>query len=134
MVQEVALRLWKLHRAGKQIEDPENYAMTALANLSRSRWRDQKPTTELQEDHLSHPSEAPGHLLCREVIAAIQRLPEDQAALMELVLMGEYSPQTLAHQLKIPVGTVNSRLARARAQLRQELDIDPECGILSLLD
>ncbi|WP_164726780.1 RNA polymerase sigma factor [Shimia sediminis] len=134
MVQDVMLRLWVRHVAGETPNDLENYAMTALANLSRSRWRDHKPTKELEEDHLSCPADAPGVLAYQDVTAAIRRLPQDQAEVMTLVILGETSPQTIAQRLKLPVGTVNSRLARARARLRKDIGLDQKDAVASLLD
>lgn len=54
----------------------------------------------------------------------IHELPEEQRAVMLLVAVEEYSYREAAEILKIPLGTVMSRLARARAKLITMLD-DP---------
>lgn len=57
----------------------------------------------------------------REVAEAMEKLSEDQQALVILVLVEGYSYQEAAEQLGIPIGTVMSRLARARKALMQSL-------------
>jgi RNA polymerase sigma-70 factor (ECF subfamily) len=51
------------------------------------------------------------------VRAAIDRLPEDQRSVLVLVCIEELSYRETADILDIPMGTVMSRLARARAAL-----------------
>jgi RNA polymerase sigma-70 factor, ECF subfamily len=55
------------------------------------------------------------------VASAIQRLPEDQRLLLMLVCVEEHSYREAAAIIGIPVGTVMSRLARARLRLGQLL-------------
>jgi RNA polymerase sigma-70 factor (ECF subfamily) len=52
---------------------------------------------------------------------ALDRLDEDQRAVLLLVTLGELSYQECAEALGIPIGTVMSRLFRARKQLQDEL-------------
>ena len=56
-------------------------------------------------------------VLLARVRAAISALPEDQRAVMALVGIEGYSYKEAAEILKTPVGTVMSRLSRARARL-----------------
>lgn len=55
------------------------------------------------------------------VLAAIARLPADQRAVMALVSVEAYSYREAADTLDIPIGTVMSRLARARVRLNELL-------------
>jgi RNA polymerase sigma-70 factor, ECF subfamily len=57
-----------------------------------------------------------------EVQAAIDRLPEEQRATILLVGLEGLDYEEAAGILGIPLGTVRSRLSRARAQLRQWID------------
>ena len=52
---------------------------------------------------------------------AVERLPEEFRVPMVLFALGEMSYQEIADALEIPIGTVMSRLHRARARLREEL-------------
>ena len=53
-----------------------------------------------------------------EILAALTQLPPDSRAVLLLVTVEEFTYAATAQILDIPVGTVMSRLARARAQLR----------------
>jgi RNA polymerase sigma-70 factor, ECF subfamily len=52
---------------------------------------------------------------------ALDRLPEEQRMVFLLVTLGDLSYQETAEMLSIPIGTVMSRLFRARKQLQTEL-------------
>lgn len=58
------------------------------------------------------------HVLVRETLAAVGRLPPDLREVLVLVTVETFSYAETAKILGIPLGTVMSRLARARAQLR----------------
>lgn len=52
---------------------------------------------------------------------ALERLPADRRDILVLVCVQGLSYEEVAQKLDIPVGTVRSRLSRARSQLQQEL-------------
>jgi RNA polymerase sigma factor (sigma-70 family) len=60
-----------------------------------------------QEDALRHD----------EILAAVGQLPDDQRSVLLLVSIEDVSYAEAARILDIPIGTVMSRLARARARL-----------------
>lgn len=124
MAQEAALRLWQVLTHRHSIDAPERYAMIMLQNLARQRWRSSRPTEELTDEMAQAEPLAPARIACAELRAAIERLPDDQAALMRLVMTGETSPQVLAERVGVPTGTVMSRLGRARARLREEMGLE----------
>ncbi|SFM24776.1 RNA polymerase sigma factor [Shimia aestuarii] len=122
LVQETMLRLCAHLSEDRDIRDLEAYAMTTLRNLTRSRWRRQVETEEL-EDHMSiTETDASDLLAIKETLAAIDALSENHASLLRLVRDGIESPQEIAMLTGLPLGTVNSRLARARARLRDLTD------------
>ena len=57
-----------------------------------------------------------------EVRLALQRLPEEQRAALLLVTVDGLSYKEAAEVAQVPVGTIMSRLARARAALQTHLD------------
>ena len=124
LAQEVALKLWQVLNGPGGIDQPDRYAMIMLHNLARQRWRGRRETEQLADDMAQTPPAAPARLACAEARAAIARLPEAQVEVMKHLLAGELSPQTIAKQTGVPLGTVMSRLARARARLRKDLHMD----------
>ena len=52
---------------------------------------------------------------------AIQRLPEDQRVVLALISIDGLSYKDAAEVLEVPLGTVMSRIARARRSLQRQL-------------
>ena len=82
----------------------------------------------LPEGHLETPSVADGPLDAvlesesrRLLAAALERLPAEQRAVFVLRAVEELSYREIAEALDISIGTVMSRLFRAREKLRQAL-------------
>mgnify|MGYP002622687032 CR=1 FL=1 len=73
------------------------------------------------EQVLEGEADAEGKLALREAEAALAGLPEEQRAVLLLVAVEGYSYRDAAELLDTPIGTVMSRLARARAALAKEL-------------
>jgi RNA polymerase sigma-70 factor, ECF subfamily len=53
-------------------------------------------------------------MLCRQVVDAVEALPEAQRVVMILVAVEGFSYREAAQILEVPIGTVMSRLSRAR--------------------
>ena len=66
----------------------------------------------------------------RDIETALKRLPVEQREVLLLVALEHLSYQETANALGIPIGTVMSRLARARERLRMMLA--GEAGTASL--
>ncbi|WP_299042321.1 sigma-70 family RNA polymerase sigma factor [uncultured Tateyamaria sp.] len=123
LVQDTLLSLCQRLRDGTEIEDLPAYAMRTLSNRARRGWRMQA-MDELEEGHALTEPDALLRLDCADTLAAIEKLPKAQRQLMDLVVAGETSPRSLANATGLPLGTVMSRLARARAKLRIALSED----------
>lgn len=52
---------------------------------------------------------------------ALETLPKEARAVLMLVVVEGYAYQEVAEMLEIPVGTVMSRLSRARQALREKM-------------
>lgn len=117
LVQDTLLKLCQRLHDGSQINDLNAQAMRDLSKQARQR---KKPdiTDKLKDDHALTEPDAPLRLDCVDALAAISDLPKPQRQLMELVVAGETSPRGLSDATGLPLGTVMSRLARARAKLR----------------
>ncbi|SLM63273.1 MULTISPECIES: RNA polymerase sigma factor [Dickeya] len=55
-------------------------------------------------------------------LSASKHLPEETRKMLMMLLDTDVSYQEIAEQLNIPIGTVRSRLSRARGYLRQAVD------------
>ncbi|AEI78691.1 DNA-directed RNA polymerase sigma-24 subunit RpoE [Cupriavidus necator N-1] len=69
---------------------------------------------------VSAPADDPG--LRRDLVQALAQLPEAQRAVLLLVSLEQLTYAEAARVLDVPQGTVMSRLARAREQMRRLLD------------
>jgi RNA polymerase sigma-70 factor (ECF subfamily) len=80
----------------------------------------------LAEGHLGNAADGPADRLeraerCQQVRYAISQLADDHRAVLVLREMDGCCYETIAEVLDLPVGTVRSRLHRARMQLREQL-------------
>ena len=101
-------------------------------NVAISRRRRHKPTVSVEQsrehsgDEPIDPHEAPHVRLeqserVAQVQAALATLSEDHRAILVLREMEGFAYETISELLDLPVGTVRSRLHRARLQLREQL-------------
>jgi RNA polymerase sigma-70 factor (ECF subfamily) len=69
------------------------------------------------------PVRAPqqAHVELQEVLRELSRLPAEQREVLVLAAVEEMRYEEIAEVLSIPVGTVMSRLSRARAKLRRSM-------------
>lgn len=133
LCQEVLLKLWARLQAGHEVEDLRAYAMAALRNQYRQQLREAVPAAELNEVDEPVAPIVFATLAVHDLEAAIADLPQPQARLIRLVAEGETSPIKLAEIIGCPVGTVMSRLARARAKLRAEVGLGENSPTADLL-
>lgn len=63
-------------------------------------------------------------MLLAKAAAAIDRLPEDQRELLLLICVEDVSYREAAEILEIPLGTVMSRLARARKRVAEDVGVE----------
>lgn len=98
-----------------------------LLNHRRSEQRLLETVVRLSAERdraLSHSDREP-LMLDGQLAAALAGLDDDQRDVLLLVAWAELSYGEVAEALAIPVGTVRSRLSRARAHLRAELGVQP---------
>jgi RNA polymerase sigma-70 factor, ECF subfamily len=96
-----------------------HYAMT----VKRRAWRD----VEMGEGQAGRvPTEATAEIKIQfsEALWAITKIPASMAAAFELVVMQGYAYEEVAAQLRIPVGTVKSKVSRARKIVCDALKLD----------
>jgi RNA polymerase sigma-70 factor, ECF subfamily len=89
-----------------------------ISQRRRSRRQLVKPGQEQTVD-VSHEPGQETTVLFREVVREFYNLPEEQRQVVLLVSVEDLSYVEAARVLGIPIGTVMSRLSRARQRLRQ---------------
>jgi len=124
---EHALSHWP-PRPGRQPEPAElrPWLFTILRNLYISSYRTRKRRgvdVPIDDDApLAHPADQEQGLIARDALSALGLLPEEQASLLLLIGVEDLSYDGAARVLGIPLGTVMSRLSRARQRLRALMD------------
>lgn len=76
---------------------------------------------DLVFDNSVYSAPVPEHLTDQEVLAALNKLPEHYRSVILLADVHEFDYKEVAVILDIPIGTVMSRLSRARGQLKKSL-------------
>ena len=128
LVQETALKAW---RAQAQFQTGTNikawlYCILRNEHISTLR-RNKKqmvPLTDVFEEHLARKGEQEDHVLTRELLTAMDQLPAVQREVMMLNCVSGLSYDEIAATLNCSMGTVKSRLWRARAHMQRYL-LDP---------
>jgi RNA polymerase sigma factor (sigma-70 family) len=113
---------WQLWLAGT---DLRAWLFTLMHNLYLNQRRTVQPTAmAMQIDDIQSELPAPegDKDSALDLSRCLQRLPEDQRAVLLLVSLEDMSYSEAAKVLGIPIGTVMSRLSRARARLRELME------------
>jgi len=114
-----ALRSEHLFHGG----DVRAWLFTILTNLNRNRLRSlaRRPSTAQLEDDDAADFAGP-EAGSRDIERALALLVDDQRQALLLVTLEGLSYREVAEVQGVPIGTVMSRLARARAQVKAYLD------------
>jgi len=76
---------------------------------------------EMLESALTAPEPVASDLQDEQILSALDSLPADYRSAVVLVDVEEFGYKEAAQILGVPIGTVMSRLSRARQRLRQQL-------------
>jgi RNA polymerase sigma-70 factor (ECF subfamily) len=114
-----ALRSEHLFHGG----DVRSWLYTILTNLNRNRLRSlaRRPVIAAIDEN-DAPDMAGPEAGGRDIERALASLVEDQRTALLLVVLEGLTYREVAEIQAVPVGTVMSRLARARAQIKAYLD------------
>jgi RNA polymerase sigma-70 factor, ECF subfamily len=134
LVQETCLRALRAMGRLRPDSNVKSWLFTILRNIWLNQLRQRKPVLDVSDldsndyglDRASGPSKDPHEAYVsdverEQVRRAIEQLPVE---FREVILLREYeelSYEEIAAMLQCPVGTVMSRLARARSKLRDLL-------------
>ena len=120
LVQDTLERAWAKLHLYRRGTDLRAWLFTVMHNVHVNRVRATRVNDPLEDEmpELAQRGTQPDALLVRDLDRAIARLPADQRAVLLLVTLEEMSYEEVARTLGIPIGTVMSRLSRAREKLR----------------
>ncbi len=122
---ERAVRSWHQRRANG---DARTWMFTILHNLAVNRMRQNArrgrdvPLADADDAALSRPPSQEEGIRQTELLQALNTLPDDERSVLLLVSVEDLSYAEAAQVLDIPIGTVMSRLSRAREKLLRTLE------------
>ncbi len=108
-------RPWLLGIATNLLMNERRAEQRSLELVGRIQAQPVAPVAGLADDELDH-----------EVAAALAELGPEQRDVLLLFAWGELSYEEIAVALAIPVGTVRSRMSRARGYLRRRLEMSAQ--------
>lgn len=125
LAQEASLKAMRHAHTLKQDAAMKSWLFSIMHNCWCDLCRQRRDFNEIQEHHLVQEETAEEDVyrrqITRKVHAAIEKLKPDQREIVSLIDLASFSYQEVADIMDIPLGTVMSRLSRARAQLREHL-------------
>ena len=132
MAQDALLHVWARLEQGHDIRNLRPYLMTTLRHV-----RHASPQAEQELTEVNMPSSQPQgwpRVVVREVAEAIERLPDDQRELLHAMVYRGHSYRELSDQFDLPLGTVMSRISRARETLRRQFGLHKQHAVDELMD
>ncbi|WP_340522356.1 RNA polymerase sigma factor [Cupriavidus necator] len=136
LVQDTLERAWTKLASWRPGTDMRAWLFGIMHNLHIDQRRKPMLATTTMEDEamvVSTDATQTGPLELRDLAAALQRLPAEQRELLVLIALEDMSYEELARTLDIPLGTVMSRLSRARARLRAIMEGRDRPNILKVV-
>ncbi|UTY59694.1 RNA polymerase sigma factor [Massilia sp. erpn] len=129
LAQETLLEAMRCRDKFQYQSRPETWLFGIALNLIRNHYRrnrvrdifDDIEVCELVDEAGRGPADlVESHQIMQRVSDVLARLSDDTRAVVHLVFDEQLSYAEAAHELAIPIGTVRSRISRARAQLKLE--------------
>jgi RNA polymerase sigma-70 factor (ECF subfamily) len=125
VVQDAFRSAWKSRQNFQEGRGDRAWLASILRRRVIDRWRKNPPPSTVASDSaldVSTSDEVPlAGEYTDEMQNALARLPPELRETLLLVVVGELTHQEVSHMLEIPLGTVLSRVSRARNRLREYL-------------
>lgn len=126
LVQDTLERAWNRYSLWQKRGEVRAWMFGIMHNLFVDRMRSERnrPEEAVGDDFPDVPQRATqfDRLELRDLDRLLQRLPPDLREILLLIGVEGLSYRDAADVLAVPIGTVMSRLSRARERLRMELD------------
>lgn len=121
LVQDTVERGWDKLATWQRGSDMRAWLFSIMHNVHVDQLRKPVLRTELLDEHtpIPHAANSPtAGLELRDMQSALQQLSNDQREILLLVALEQMTYSEVATSLQLPLGTVMSRLSRARENLR----------------
>jgi len=134
LTQDTLERAWRKRALWQPGTDLRAWLFSVMHNVWVNGVRAARPTVPLDTESAADPAAATpataaeGGIVLAELRRALLALSDEQRAVLLLVGLEQLSYAEAAAVLDVPIGTVMSRLARAREQLRQLLSQEPRAA------
>lgn len=115
--------LWRKQGSVRLVDGtPLPWLLTTVSHSARNLERSgRRYRSLLARTHVERHHTAPTASDESGVLAALKRLPAKEQSVLVLTVLEGYPERAAAETLGIPIGTVKSRLSRAKAKLRDEM-------------
>ena len=136
LVQDVLIKVYRMRKQFTDLDQPKPWLARVLYREFVDRWRrekrgavnfstldaeDEGRTWEIEDETVNPEREVAGSQLQQQLVEALDELNPDQRTLVMLHDVEGYTLDELSVVLSLPIGTVKSRVHRARAKLREIL-------------
>jgi RNA polymerase sigma-70 factor, ECF subfamily len=130
LVQETLVKAWDKHKSFQPGTNLKAWLFTILRNefysQMRKRGREVQDSDGIMTARLAvHPSQQ-GQLDLKDFKTALEKLPEDQREAIILIGASGFSYEEAAEICDCAIGTIKSRVSRARTRLQEILEISGE--------
>ena len=123
LVQETVMRALANREKFQEGTNLHAWLVTILRNQfyseGRKRRREVEDADGLHAGRLADIAAQPGHLELEDFLRAMRLLPDEQREALILIGASGFSYEEAAEICGVPVGTVKSRVSRARARLEE---------------
>jgi RNA polymerase sigma-70 factor, ECF subfamily len=130
LVQETLFKAWNHLDSFREGTNLKAWLFTILRNTYFSERRKRKREVEDADGsyaaNLATPPEQPGHMDMQDFLSALSRLPDDQREALVLIGAAGFSYEEAAEISNCAVGTIKSRVNRARNRLGELLHFDED--------
>ena len=125
LVQETLMKAWNKHHLFLKA-----WTFTIMRNefysQMRKRGREVQDSEGVLASQLATHPEQQGHMDLKDFRDALETLPDDQREALVLIGANGFSYEEAAEIIGVAVGTVKSRVSRARTRLMDDLDVEGE--------
>ena len=137
IVQETCLRAWKSFDTYERDTNCRGWLFSIMFNVIHTHWHNLKRRREDPLPEFEEEDEQKSNVIYfdplrqieqREVLDLIAVLAPEHRTVLWLVVVEEFTYREVAEMLGVPIGTVMSRLHRARNELRRRLRTNNACA------